>query len=75
MATPARATPGPDVGPWPERRVRSTDDDIRGVGAVRTAVPGITDVAEQDRKVRIAKGDREGGDLVRAANVVVDEPY
>jgi hypothetical protein len=37
------------------------------------AVPGVTDVAEEDREVWIGAGERSGAELTRAAAVVVDE--
>ncbi len=48
------------------------DELRREMAAALRAVPGVTDVAEEDREVWIVNGQPSGEDLVRAAARVVD---
>ncbi len=45
----------------------------RAVAAAIESVPGVTEVAEEDREVWILSGDPSGEDLVRAVGNAVDE--
>ena len=44
----------------------------RGVEAALRSVPGVTEVAEEDREVWIVQGDADGRELVRAVARLVD---
>jgi hypothetical protein len=64
------------VGVWAASFVREEplEGDLRaGVDAALRAVPGVTDVVEQDREVWRVAGTPSGRDLVEAVGAVVDE--